>query len=132
MSSTWFTREDVTLAGRTWYLEAYDRVVGKKGQIEYLHLQVTVHTLPNRADTDADGLNDSEELNFGSDGYATDPCKAMCTSMRSATPSSRPDGRRAGRPSSQTRAASTWLPWSAQKEISRGRRRTASHVIINK
>ncbi len=68
MSSTWFTREDVTLAGRTWYLEAYDRVVGKKGQIECLQIQVTVHTLPNRADTDLDGLDDSEELNLVADG----------------------------------------------------------------
>ncbi len=75
LSSTWFSREDVTLAGRTWYLEAYDRAVGKKGQIEYLQLQVTVHTLPNRAVTDADGLNDSEEMNLGSDGFATDPWK---------------------------------------------------------
>ena len=30
-------------------------------------------TLPNRADSDADGLNDSEELNLGSDGFATGP-----------------------------------------------------------
>ncbi len=34
-----------------------------------------MHTLPNRADTDGDGLNDSEEINLGSDGFATDPWK---------------------------------------------------------
>jgi len=87
LSSTWFTREDVTLVGRTWYLEAYDRVVGKKGQIEYLHLQVTVHTLPNRADTDRDGLNDREELNLASDGFATDAWMAEMDWTASGIPS---------------------------------------------
>ncbi len=30
-------------------------------------------SLPNRTDTDGDGLNDSEEINLGADGFATDP-----------------------------------------------------------
>src|SRR5207249_1386910 len=34
-----------------------------------------VPRLRNRADTDGDGLNDSEEINLGSDGFATDPWK---------------------------------------------------------
>lgn len=75
LSSTWFSRDDFTLAGRTWFVDAYDSTVNKKGQIEYLQFQVTVHTSPNRADTDADSLNDLEELNLGSDGFATDPWK---------------------------------------------------------
>ncbi|HEX9341816.1 MAG TPA: LamG-like jellyroll fold domain-containing protein, partial [Thermoplasmata archaeon] len=68
-------REDLVVAGRTWYVKAYDSTINKVGAVEYLQLQVTVHTLPNRADTDADGLNDSEEMNLGSDGFATDPWK---------------------------------------------------------
>ncbi len=75
-SGAQLAREDVVLGGRTWYVKAYDATVNKKGQIEYLQFQITVRTLPNRADTDADGLNDSEELNLGSDGFATDPWKA--------------------------------------------------------
>src|SRR6266545_1621820 len=74
LGGNWLSVEDFP-AGRTWYLSAYDQTVGKVGAIEYLQMQVTVHTLPNRADTDADGLNDSEELNLGSDGFSTDPWK---------------------------------------------------------
>lgn len=69
-------RDDLVTAGRTWYVKAYDSTAGKGGQIEYLQIQVTVHTLPNRADTDGDTLNDSEELNLGSDGFQTNPWKA--------------------------------------------------------
>ncbi|HLQ42567.1 MAG TPA: LamG-like jellyroll fold domain-containing protein, partial [Thermoplasmata archaeon] len=59
------------------YLIAWDGSSdGKKGQIEYVQLEITVHTLPNRADTDRDGLNDSEEVNLGHDGFATNPWKA--------------------------------------------------------
>lgn len=58
-------------------LSAHDNAGGgKKGQIEYLQLLLTVHTMPNRADTDKDGLNDSEEANLGRDGFATSPWKA--------------------------------------------------------
>ena len=71
----WLAPEDLAASGRTWYLQAFNGTIGKKGQIEYLQLQATVHTLPNRADTDVDGLNDSEELNLGSDGFQTDPWK---------------------------------------------------------
>ncbi|HYT17833.1 MAG TPA: LamG-like jellyroll fold domain-containing protein [Thermoplasmata archaeon] len=49
---------------------------GSPGQLEYFQIQVTAHTLPNRADTDRDGLNDSEEVNLGHDGYMTNPWKA--------------------------------------------------------
>src|SRR2546428_562219 len=55
--------------------QTFDSTVGKAGQIEYLQLAVTVHTLPNRADTDGDGLNDSEEMNFGFDGFRTNAWK---------------------------------------------------------
>ncbi len=58
------------------YAVAWDNSIGKKGQVEYLQLQFTVHLLPNRADTDRDGLNDSEEVNLGTDGYITNPWKA--------------------------------------------------------
>ncbi len=64
--------EDLVTPSRTWYVKAYDSTVNKNGQIEYLQTQVTLHTLPNRADTDSDGLNDSEEMNLGSDGFSTD------------------------------------------------------------
>jgi len=67
--------EDLVTPSRTWYLKAYDPTVNQVGVIEYLQLQVTVHTFLNRADTDADGLNDSAELNLGSDGFQTDPWK---------------------------------------------------------
>ncbi len=64
-------------SGGVWYLQSWDKTAdSKKGQMEYMQLQITVHTLPNRADADADGLNDSEELNLGSDGFSTDPWKA--------------------------------------------------------
>jgi len=68
-------------SGGVWYLQSWDQswdktADSKKGQMEYMQFQIIVHTLPNRADTDADGLNDSEEINLGSDGYATDPWKA--------------------------------------------------------
>src|SRR6266571_5411237 len=75
-SGSQLAREDLVLAGRTWYVKAYDSTINKVGAAEYLQIQVTVHTLPNRADTDADGLNDSEEMNLGSDGFRTDPWKA--------------------------------------------------------
>lgn len=65
--------EDFLVAGRTWYLSADDKTSGQTGQIEYLQMQVTLRTYPNRADTDADGLNDSEEMNLGSDGFQTEP-----------------------------------------------------------
>ena len=56
------------------YLIASDNSVdGKKGQLEYVQLQFNVLLLPNRADTDRDGLNDSEEANLGSDGFRTNP-----------------------------------------------------------
>jgi hypothetical protein len=59
------------------YLIAWDGSSdGKKGQIEYVQVQITVHTLPNRAETDRDGLNDSEEVNLGRDGFATNPWNA--------------------------------------------------------
>ena len=58
------------------YAVAWDNSVGRKGQVEYLQLQFTVHLLPNRADTDRDGLNDTEEVNPGTDGYITNPWKA--------------------------------------------------------
>ena len=59
--------------GGPWSVYAYDRAAGRTGQTEYAQIQVTRHTLPNRADTDGDGLNDSEEVNLGADGYATNP-----------------------------------------------------------
>ncbi|HYV08829.1 MAG TPA: LamG-like jellyroll fold domain-containing protein, partial [Thermoplasmata archaeon] len=59
-----------------WYLLVSDNAWADTGVIEYLQIQLLVHTLPNRADTDGDGLNDSEEINLGSDGFATDPWKA--------------------------------------------------------
>lgn len=68
-------RDDLVIPGRTWYVKAYDSTVNTNGTIEYLQMQVAVRTLPNRADTDADGLNDSEELNLLADGFATDPWK---------------------------------------------------------
>ena len=46
---------------------------GEPGQAEYFQIQVTALTLPNRADTDGDGLNDSEEVTLGHDGYVTNP-----------------------------------------------------------
>ena len=48
----------------------------ERRQIEYLQLQVAVRTLPNRGDTAADGLNDLEERDLGSDSFATDPWKS--------------------------------------------------------
>jgi hypothetical protein len=69
----WLTPEDLVASGRTWFVGAADSAFGKKGQVEYLQIQVTVRTLPNRADTDADGLNDSEEMNLGADGFPTTP-----------------------------------------------------------
>ncbi len=59
-------------SGGVWYLQSWDKTSdSKKGQMEDMQLQITAHTLPNRANTDADGLNDSEEMNLGSDGFAT-------------------------------------------------------------
>jgi hypothetical protein len=69
----WLTPEDFVASGPTWFVGAADASFGKKGQVEYLQIQVTVRTLPNRADTDADGLNDSEEMNLGADGFPTTP-----------------------------------------------------------
>lgn len=67
---------DELVPGGPWFAYVYDRTAGRTGQIEYAQMQLVVHTLPNRADTDGNGLNDSEELNLGSDGYQTDPWKA--------------------------------------------------------
>lgn len=132
IGAAWLAPEDFVVPGRSSYLSAYDKTLGTVGQVEYLQLQVMVRTLPNRADTDADGLNDSKELNLGSDGFATDPWKAMCTPMRSTTPSSTPDGGRAV----DLRPKPERLPHGSRgvrrRGQGRGRRRTASHVIINK
>lgn len=75
LGGPWFTPADFTLTGRTWYLRATDSSAANTGQVEYLQIQVTVRTLPNRADADSDGLNDSKEPNLGSDGFQTDPWK---------------------------------------------------------
>jgi len=69
------SREDFTL-GKGWALHVLDKMRYGTGQIEYLQVQTTVRTYPNRADTDGDGLNDSEELNLGTDGFQTDPWTA--------------------------------------------------------
>ena len=69
-----FGRQDF-VSTDPWYLRVSDNAGADTGVIEYLQIQLTVHTLPNRADTDGDGLNDSEEINLGSDGFATDPWK---------------------------------------------------------
>src|SRR2546427_9917917 len=69
-----FGRQDFGLEG-AWYLRGLDNGGADTGVIEVLQIQLTGHTLPNRADTDGDGLNDSEEINLGSDGFATDPWK---------------------------------------------------------
>jgi hypothetical protein len=70
----WFVPADFVGSGHGWTLFAYDWDFGNfEGQTEYLQVQVTVRTYANRADTDADGLNDSEELNLGFDCFATDP-----------------------------------------------------------
>jgi hypothetical protein len=71
------SRSTLVALGANAYLIAWDGSSdGKKGQIEYVQLQFTVHTLPNRADMDRDGLNDSEEVTLGRDGYMTNPWKA--------------------------------------------------------
>ena len=67
-----YPRDELVLGG-PWYAYVYDRTAGLRGQIEYAQIQLTIRTLPNRADTDMDGLNDSEEVNLGSDGFATNP-----------------------------------------------------------
>lgn len=54
-------------------------------QIEYVQAQVTVRTYTSRADTDADGLSDCEEINLGSDGYPTDPGSGTRTETSSGT-----------------------------------------------
>jgi len=72
---TGLSREDFTL-GKGWALHVLDKMRYDTGQIEYLQVQTTVRTYPNRADTDGDGLNDSEELNLGTDGFQTDPWTA--------------------------------------------------------
>ena len=72
----WLAPEDLVAPYRQCYVQAFDNAASHWGQIQLLQLQVTVCTLPNRADTDGDGLNDSEELNLGSDGFQTDPWKA--------------------------------------------------------
>ncbi len=71
----WFARGDFT-APSNWRVWAYDGVAGKAGQVEYAQVQVTVRTSPVRYDSDGDGLNDSEQINLGSDGFQTDPWKA--------------------------------------------------------
>src|SRR6266545_3530723 len=70
-----FARDEF-VAGGTWSANVYDKTAGGRGQIEYYQIQLTMHTLPNRADTDSDGLNDSEEVGLGHDGYLTNPWKA--------------------------------------------------------
>ncbi|HYV08965.1 MAG TPA: hypothetical protein VEL81_05250, partial [Thermoplasmata archaeon] len=43
------------------------------GILEKFSILFTIRTSPIRADTDADGLNDSEEMSYGQDGWITDP-----------------------------------------------------------
>jgi len=37
--------------------------------------------MPNRADTDGDGLNDMEEINLGADGFPTHPWRAATVAI---------------------------------------------------
>src|SRR2546422_293549 len=67
-----FSRQDFT-ATSFWKVRAYDQVPGKAGQVEYAQIQVTIRTSPVRYDSDGDGLNDSEEIIPGKDGFQTDP-----------------------------------------------------------
>lgn len=66
------TPGDLLNPSESFVLLAYDNGV-HAGQVEYLQIQVTSRMLPNRADTDSDGLNDSEEVTLGQDGYLTNP-----------------------------------------------------------
>jgi hypothetical protein len=75
---SWFNPYDFLKPARSWYLQVYDsdsQGAWKEGHIEYLSIMVMMHTRPDRADTDGDGLNDSEEVNLGLDGFATDSWK---------------------------------------------------------
>lgn len=48
-------------ADRAWRLEASDRTINEEDQIEHLQMQVTIHTLPNRADTAHNGVVDNRD-----------------------------------------------------------------------
>jgi len=86
------TREDFG-PGRAWALHAPDTFRFDVGQIEYVPVRVAVRTLPNRADTDGDGLNDSEELNLGSDGFATELAGSQCSHDAFNSLTNHPNGR---------------------------------------
>jgi subtilisin-like proprotein convertase family protein len=56
-----------------WTLRVYDDRVGNVGRIEYFKIQVNGRTDPLDPDSDDDGIYDGEEVQFGTDGWVTNP-----------------------------------------------------------
>jgi len=56
-----------------WTLQVFDLVSGQQGRIEYFRIQADGRTDQLIADSDGDGVLDGEEVNFGVDGWVTNP-----------------------------------------------------------
>jgi hypothetical protein len=73
-----YSSKDVTSSfpshGGTYVLYVYSPVPG--GVLEEFALSFTFRTSPINQDSDGDGLNDGEEVTYGSDGWITDPNRA--------------------------------------------------------
>ena len=57
----------------TWKINVTDVTAGSDGRVEYVRLQVNGTTNVLDSDSDDDGLSDGEEVNFGNDGWYTNP-----------------------------------------------------------
>jgi len=68
-----YTASDLSSAN-VWHIYVKDvSSAGEKGRVEYARLQVNGTTLPLVGDTDGDGITDGEEVEFGTDGWMTNP-----------------------------------------------------------
>ncbi|MDD1772003.1 MAG: fibronectin type III domain-containing protein [Methanomassiliicoccales archaeon] len=67
-----YSASDLTSAS-TWKINVTDITAGTEGRVEYVRLQVNGTTNVLDRDSDDDGLSDGEEVNFGIDGWYTNP-----------------------------------------------------------
>jgi len=69
-----YSKNDFTTGPHTWYIRVSDLSMnGISGQLQYATMQLSGETERRSADSDGDGILDGEEVNFGEDGWTTNP-----------------------------------------------------------
>ncbi|MCX6650482.1 MAG: hypothetical protein NT131_02335, partial [Methanomassiliicoccales archaeon] len=70
-----YSASDLSTAN-VWHIYVRDVTAGTQGRVEYARLQVNGTTNALVADSDSDGILDGEEVEFGVDGWCTNPRSA--------------------------------------------------------